>query len=586
MPQWIYNRPPEKCDETEIRLAKQLNDQLGEEWIVRWGYWFHDNSGTLREGDFLIQGPSGGVLVLEVKTSLHHMVSTGQWAESDGDNPVTQLLAQHAGVIHKLKEAAKGRHVPWVAKSLALPSIELATNISEFRSVPRELILAGNDLRDFPGIWRRLFSARRDNSAEHRQVFLDAFGEGVEPKNVRSFISETDKLILRQATANYRLLEMLSGNLQLVVEGGVGTGKSWHAIDQARRLAENLSGASGREVLVMTYNLALCERLKVNVTKLRLKRGGITVRNSEQLAAEVLEACGIAHEIPSDRALMQTYFDEILPALAWEALTTEHDKVGHLLGKFDALVVDEAQDHDTQLSSGLGSDEQCGWWSVYVRLLKNGWSSPMAIFGDIPQRPPFRAAERFNLDRLRHRLAQHAHLRLDTALRYTRQIFRFLKSLDAEGTHDLIGGLRSDQQLLDGPEVVLRDSASKDTAQAVESILDDWHSSGLCAPSKVLILYDRSTIDRTALAGFERLHDQDLRPFLEIVDNPNHGYIGHTSIHKAKGLDSLAVILVGLRSFERLSKPYERFTYFMGASRARQLLACVHVIEAGDVSVQ
>jgi hypothetical protein len=64
---------------------------------------------------------------------------------------------------------------------------------------------------------------------------------------------------------------------------------------------------------------------------------------------------------------------------------------------------------------------------------------------------------------------------------------------------------------------------------------------------------------------------------LEIVDSPNHNAIGHSSVHKSKGLDSLAVILVGLRSFSELTEPYDRYTYFMGASRARQLLACVHV---------
>ena len=577
MPRWIYNRPPEKCGDTEMRLAKLLNDELSDEWTVRWGYWYHDNSGTLREGDFLILGPSGGVLILEVKTSLHHMAASGQWSEYDGDNPVTQLMAQHAGVLRIVREVAKGRCIPWVAKALALPTIEVATNIGEFCSVPRDIILARNDLSDFQTVWRRLFSGHRDHSEEQRQVFLDAFGEGVEPKTVRAFVSETDKLILRQTTANYRVLDMLSGNLQLVVEGGVGTGKSWYAIEQARRLAENEENASGREVLMIAYNLALCERLRANVAKLRLKRGGITVQSSEQLAAGILGACGMAHDVPSASNEAQIYFDETLPQLALEALSTEPDKVRHLVGKHDALVVDEAQDHDTQLNSGPPFEGQCGWWSAYVSMLKDGWNSPMAIFGDVAQRPPFRQADRFDLHRLRQKLAQHAHLRLDAALRYTRQIYNFLKNLEAEGTVDLVRGLRSDHRLLDGPDVELQECPSEETSKTVEQILDHWQSSGLCSPSKVLILYDRSTIDRTALAGLESLHDHELRPFLETVDNPNHGAIGHTSVHKAKGLDSLAVILVGLHSFDHLIKPYDRFTYFMGASRARQLLACVHV---------
>jgi hypothetical protein len=54
--------------------------------------------------------------------------------------------------------------------------------------------------------------------------------------------------------------------------------------------------------------------------------------------------------------------------------------------------------------------------------------------------------------------------------------------------------------------------------------------------------------------------------------------IGHTFIRKTKCIDALAVILIGLPSFDQLTRPYDRFTYFMGASRARQLLACVHSV--------
>jgi len=93
------------------------------------------------------------------------------------------------------------------------------------------------------------------------------------------------------------------------------------------------------------------------------------------------------------------------------------------------------------------------------------------------------------------------------------------------------------------------------------------------------LLYDRSQIDRTPLAGVEELHQHRLVPFGEQQDHPEAHSLGHCSIHKAKGLDALAVILIVPRAFEQLTDPYDRFTYFMGASRARQLLACVHVAE-------
>jgi len=577
MPRWIYNRPPEKCQHTEILYAQTLNELLPDTWIVRWGYWYEDDRGTLREGDFLVLGPLGGLAVLEVKSSLSYQAGTGRWNTDDGDNPLTQLMTEHAGVLRRIQSTSGGRMLPFVTKSLVLPLIEVAAKIAEFRGIPRDLIISANDLRDFPATWRRLFTQLRPVSPEQTATFLDAYGEGLEPKAVKAFITETDKLILRQATASYRLLDMLSGNLQLVVEGGVGTGKSWYAIEQAHRLAENAGADSGRDVLMVAYNLALCERLRASAGKLRLERGSITVRSSESIAAEILEAAGIPHEVPAEREEAQRYFDETLPLLAIEALTTEAASLGHLMGKYDALVVDEAQDHDTALLGASSQPDHVGWWSIYVALLRQGWQSPMAIFGDVAQRPPFRAQDRFELNSVRQRLIQHAHLRLNRALRYTRPIYRFLKELNGEGSQDLAASLQTDGQLPDGPEVEIHQATAAQTPAVVEQILDHWKTSGLCAPSKVLILHDRSQIGNTPLAGLEQLLDHPLRPYLETLDQPTGDAIGHTSIHKAKGLDALAVILVGLPSFDQLTRPYDRFTYFMGASRARQLLACVHL---------
>jgi ATP-dependent exoDNAse (exonuclease V) beta subunit len=67
----------------------------------------------------------------------------------------------------------------------------------------------------------------------------------------------------------------------------------------------------------------------------------------------------------------------------------------------------------------------------------------------------------------------------------------------------------------------------------------------------------------------------------------DHGKgIRHCSIHKAKGLDSKAVILVGVGDpKDPEMAAYNKFTLFMGASRARQLLAILahrpSVSEAG-----
>jgi hypothetical protein len=44
-------------------------------------------------------------------------------------------------------------------------------------------------------------------------------------------------------------------------------------------------------------------------------------------------------------------------------------------------------------------------------------------------------------------------------------------------------------------------------------------------------------------------------------------------------LDSLAVLMIDVESFDKLAAPQEQMNYFMGASRARQLLAVLHKIQ-------
>ena len=79
MANWIIHRPHAHCHAAEIRVAEYLRD-LDDQWTVIWGYYYRDDQGNDREGDFLVLGPAGGLLVLEVKSSIPRWFhSTGQW---------------------------------------------------------------------------------------------------------------------------------------------------------------------------------------------------------------------------------------------------------------------------------------------------------------------------------------------------------------------------------------------------------------------------------------------------------------------------------------------------------------------------
>jgi hypothetical protein len=99
-------RPVQQCCGTsrkkapEIQVAELLA-ALPDDWTVRWGFFYNDNAGTRREGDFLVLGPDGGLLVLEVKGgSLEMFPGTGRWNTDDADNPLYQLDAEWKAVVH------------------------------------------------------------------------------------------------------------------------------------------------------------------------------------------------------------------------------------------------------------------------------------------------------------------------------------------------------------------------------------------------------------------------------------------------------------------------------------------------------
>jgi hypothetical protein len=106
----------------------------------------------------------------------------------------------------------------------------------------------------------------------------------------------------------------------------------------------------------------------------------------------------------------------------------------------------------------------------------------------------------------------------------------------------------------------------------LEEIVTRWVNDGLCQADEILILSPHGTKVKTSLAGCSQIGEWPLVSC--VIRKP--GELSLLSINKAKGLDSLAVIMIDTQSFDEHSSPQQRMDYFMGASRARQLLAIIH----------
>jgi len=201
----------------------------------------------------------------------------------------------------------------------------------------------------------------------------------------------------------------------------------------------------------------------------------------------------------------------------------------------------------------------------------------MAMYYDPEQRPIFRQIDSFNAGAVRARLPQSAHLHLPYTRRYSRPVFEFLRTLTSPTTNRIVQSLRSDRSLPEGPEVEVHDVSRSEMVARLAMIVSRWVEEGFCRPEQILILAPHQKA-KTSLAESSQVAAW---PLVDHLDRAP-GQLNLLSVRRAKGLDSLGVILVDFPRFERLAEGQDRMDFFMGASRARQLLAVLHLEDTGS----
>lgn len=568
---------PEKApDKAEAQVAEALL-ALGDGFVIRWGFFYSDETGAVQgEGDFLVLGPDGNVLHIEVKSGpCTRNPVTGRFATADGKNPVEQKDKIWDEVVATLNRHAKktGRQGPLIDRMLGLPDVRLLPLDLEFyETMPRQGLLAANDLAEIGVWWQRHFTKIWSKVDERRAVFLEVHAPNLQADVSRQALSFTDQIVERHTIASFSLLDAVDQNPQLLFRGGPGTGKTWVALEKAFRWARE-----GKRVLFLTYNLELARMLGEVVTSRKVP--SVKVLSYEALAEALYGMVGEQFpEVPhDDREAATRFFDSEVPKQLREMIGLLEDE-----HRFDALVVDEAQDHDTRFHPDVGApDEAPGWWELYVGMLRKGAESPVAIFYDKYQRHHARTLDRFEPERLLALFPRLVRVRLKRTLRYTRQIRDFLLETGHDEIRDLLLDMGKDNILPEGPKPqVLPVKDAKAEKLAVEDLIKIWCKKGDCRPEDVLILYPTSSV-RPDWLKKEKLNA------VQIAPNGRSGGIRVSSVHKAKGLEAQAVILIGFPARSEVLLPTApkgvAFTWFMGVSRARQLLA---VIERQDLELQ
>lgn len=560
MARWFYNAPPVEAALSERRTA-ELWQSLGDGFLIRWGFSYRMDHGVWREGDFIVQGPDGHILVVEAKPGAPAPdPTTGVWSTADGQNPFTQLDREWNGALSLLEQQAEilGVQLPFVGSALALPDACLSPSQLVFAGQPRSRVLDQFDLRNLAGWWKKNMATRICHLTleQARSVFESAYWNNASDGASRLTLDFADQMIERQTKERFEVLDALDDHEQLIFRGGPGTGKTWIALEVAKRWA-----AIGRRVLFLCYNLALEQWLKIVCSRLSDR---IVVHSYGSLAEWLL---GGAHPQFTNRAERTLYYDQTLPTAMAQRLSAPDFNA-----PFDALVVDEAQDHNTH------PDLDCrlpgpGWWALYLRLLRSGAEAPVAIFHDASQRLVLRGGL-FDPAALRNALLQPVSVRLSHPLRYSRPLVRYFATLHCEHTAGLLQDMRVGATLLPSgpdPEIYTGVTESEEGA-VVARIVTRWVNGELARMSDILVLYPTS-FDIPAWITQGRSHGVNYQARLE---GTRTDAVTAVSINQAKGLERRAVILVGLPDWQDAAQnAYKALTHVQGATRAQHLLAVV-----------
>ena len=522
---------PRLANDSERLVHKALVGQLGDGDLVIASQRVTDRLKD-HEIDFVVAIDGGGIVCVEVKGGEVTHDGAG-WLQRkrngnvDPIEPVRQVRQAHYALrdfIEKDPRWTQGR-VRWnhvvVLPNSSVPADFALPDCPRWMVIDRDELgqLASrlNDIVQQQEIQYPLLSA---TGIEQLRIALsgrglpqrDVVARALENEDAADILTEQQAVVL-DAT---RLLHRVE------VRGGAGSGKTFMAVEQARRLA-----SQGQRVALICYSHGLASYLK-RIT------AGFTQRQQPGYVGE-FHALGIRWGAPvgpdeAERTQATTqFFEHDLPADMVSLAANLPDGQ-----RFDSIVIDEAQDFADS------------WWEPILAGLRDPETGGLYVFSDEGQRV---------FDRQGTPPVPMVPLILDHNIRNTRQI--------ATAFHPLVdhpmrfrGG--------DGPEVRFvacsRDAALDVGDDQVEALLDEgWR------PEDVALLTTGSRHEEQ-----KNRQAEGTQAYWDSFWDAEQVFYGH--VLGFKGLERRAIVLV-VNDSVALERARERL--YVGLSRARdQLVVC------------
>ncbi|HEX5468699.1 MAG TPA: NERD domain-containing protein/DEAD/DEAH box helicase [Gaiellaceae bacterium] len=509
--------PEEPGPETESRAERtvfeRLRDGTSDELVAYHGVaWQTPGKGgrpEQGESDFVLAHPRYGVLTLEIKGgSIRFDAATGTWSSTgkSGEQRIKDPVAQARRASHLLQRTlARAKRSGGVTVSfghaVAFPDCRVERKTLK-TDLPRELVFDHGDLAQLDervdGLFRYWFD-------QHSKQPLEEAGlELVDSVLARSFdlssplvfaLRDEEQRLFRLTEQQFSVLDMLSRNQRAAIAGCAGSGKTFLAVEKARRLT-----AQGFRPLIVVFNVLLADHLRRGLHDVP----EIDVRAFYGLCRDVADAAGIQVPDEPEPDGEGAYYRELA------AIFAEHSTA--LEGRWDALIVDE------------GQDVSADWWLPLQLLLPKPDESPLYVFFDDNQKL---FAVPTGLPMLDHAFQLTVNCR--NTKRINELVIRFYKG----GTQNASGP--------DGPPIDRHVCATaKELLEQLDEAVAGWIGKAEVAPSDIALLSGyaahRSALWKVDALGGIRLTDDPWEP----------NAIFRCSVFRFKGLERMVVGLCEL----------------------------------------
>lgn len=514
--------PGEKAVYAELQRNHDTSD-----WIVLHSLGIADHIRQVEgEADFVVIIPDTGILVIEVKSHLSiDRRSDGTW-KLGNDAPTSRGPFQQASeAMHSLRDFLKKKHVD--LSSMPMLSAVWFTGVRARTMLPANpewhdwQVLDSEDLKTAPAAILRALAAGKKHLGD--KIYHFAYG-GVGPdaegaNRIAGLLRPRFELATvagdrRRARESqliffieeqFLALDSLSENRSVLFSGPAGSGKTFLAMESARREV-----ATGKQGQLLCFNRFLGERLSADMADLV----GLRVGTFHQ---ELLRLAGLP-DAPDNPAT--EFWREELPERAAEALI-EGD-----VAPADFLVVDEIQDIATDL-----------YLDVLDLMVDGGLKEGrMLLFGDFERQAIFENEK--GRERLRARAPHMPTYKLVQNCRNLPRIGYQVNLLSR-----LRPGYQQFRRLDDGVDPTFHQyQAGQDQSAQLAGAVRGLKGEGYELNEIVVLspLRDSSTAATVT--------DPWLRQILKPADgrSARPGQVHYSTIHAFKGLEAPAVIVTDL----------------------------------------